>query len=280
MKALVEEIDKKTYNPDIYFTSLDPQARRYTSKKINKQGTISTSRPVKRINYSLADLEARLYTSRSEGDGNSISRQDDRNSKNSHSFEERYTQQEILQSDRRFMELNTENFSDLPNVPTLLSDLTGVPRDRIESTTKPISQTSDGLSALMGGSSFVKEHSKYGHGWVLKPETLREIQLSYKSTKLPKPKRKNTNRIVALKKVLSSKRNLHSFLDSALLNLMDKNVIYHNVYNKRYFKVLPLITTCSICGGYDSISSCVNCGNKICSVSCFKLHNETRCRNR
>ena len=65
MKALVEEIDKKTYNPDIYFTSLDPQARRYTSKKINKQGTISTSRPVKRINYSLADLEARLYTSRS-----------------------------------------------------------------------------------------------------------------------------------------------------------------------------------------------------------------------
>ena len=167
MKALVEEIDKKTYNPDIYFTSLDPQARRYTSKKINKQGTISTSRPVKRINYSLADLEARLYTSRSEGDGNSISRQDDRNSKNSHSFEERYTQQEILQSDRRFMELNTENFSDLPNVPTLLVISQAYHEIVIESTTKPISQTSDGLSALMGGSSFVKEHSKYGHGWVL-----------------------------------------------------------------------------------------------------------------
>ena len=40
----------------------------------------------------------------------------------------------------------------------------------------------------------------------VKPETLREIQLSYKSTKLPKPKRKNTKSYCGVKEGFKFKK--------------------------------------------------------------------------
>lgn len=255
-RQLVEEIDKRTYNPNIYYTSADPHTRSFRNK-VKKNSDSSTFRSVKRVNYSLADLEAKLYTQQD----NSNSQKDSSISRNATQYvRDRFSQQQIMQSKRRFMELNTENLSDLSEIPTLLSSSTGIPRDKINSDTTTVSQGSSDSSSRSSRNKF---------------EIPKSILLSYKSTKPVKPKKKSTNRIVSLRKILASKRPLHTYLDT--LSQVDKSVILHNIYNKKYFKVLPLITVCSICGGYDSISSCVKCGDKICSLKCYNLHNEARC---
>ncbi|AQZ16713.1 VPS71 (YML041C) [Zygosaccharomyces parabailii] len=251
MPPTVEEINKKTYNPNVYYTSLDPQSSSYRNKitKNNKlSSSLSTSRSTKRVNYSLADLEHKLYTQRQDGDENE-------ETSNNPSVLDKFTQQEIIKSKKRHMELDTENQCDLTDVPAMLSSITGIKRDKIESS---------------GGAGTTRTKNKF--------EMPKNIQLSYRSTKPPVPKKKNTNRIVALKKTLSSRRPLQSYLDT--LDQVNKSIIYHNVTNKKFFKVLPVITVCSVCGGYSSISSCVQCGSKICSLRCFNLHNETRCIHR
>lgn len=247
----MEEINKKTYNPNVYYTTLDPQSSSYRNKitKNNKlSSSLSTSRSTKRVNYSLADLEHKLYTQRQDVN-------DNEETSNNPSVLDKFTQQEIIKSKKHHMELDTENQCDLTDVPAMLSSITGIKRDKIESS---------------GGAGTTRTKNKF--------EMPKNIQLSYRSTKPPVPKRKNTNRIVALKKTLSSRRPLQSYLDT--LDQVNKSIIYHNVTNKKFFKVLPVITVCSVCGGYSSISSCVQCGSKICSLRCFNLHNETRCIHR
>ncbi|CCC70117.1 hypothetical protein NCAS_0E00470 [Naumovozyma castellii] len=262
VNSLVEEIDKRTYNPNVYFTSADPQHRTYRPNKVIKNGqTITTnSRSVKRINYSLADMEAKLYNQRPTDVDFGSSTSD---SNNKMMLMDKFTQQEIIQSKRRFMELDTENIKDLNEIPNLLSSLTGLNKDKIDSNSVAVSNTGADSSSRSNRHRF---------------EIPKTIHLSYRCTRPPRPKRKNTNRIVALKKTLVTKRTLHTYFDT--LDSVTRSIVLNNVYNKRYFKVLPLITICSICGGYDSISSCVRCSNKICSLRCYKLHNETRCIHR
>lgn len=255
MPRQVEVIDKRTYDPNIYYTSLDPQSSSYRNKitKSNRlSSSLNTSRSTKRVNYSLAELEAKLYTTRQDDNETDNQRNVNTNGANS-TVMDKFTQQEIIKSKRRHMELDTENQCDLADVPMMLSALTDIKRDKIESN---------------GGA--IRTKNKF--------EMPRNIHLSYRSTKPPAPKRKNTNRIVALKKTLSSRRPLQNYWDT--LDQVNKSIIYHNVTNKKFFKVLPFITICSVCGGYDSISSCVQCGSKICSLRCFNLHNETRCSHR
>lgn len=256
--VFVEEINRKTYNEDVYYTSINslkPMAR----NRITKTTTAAGIRNNKRVNYSLADLEAKIYTP-----------QADKNESNSSSkliatangALERYSQQELLKSKRRYMELDTENSQDTKDVPYLMSGVTGINRDRIDLTSS---------SASVSGSST----SNINRSNRNKLELPKNIDMMYRSTKPPATKKKNTNRIVALKKILSSRRTLSSYLDT--IDQINRSIIYSNVYNKKFFKVLPVITVCSICGGYKSISSCVKCGNKICSLRCFNLHNDTRC---
>ncbi|CAR28028.1 hypothetical protein ZYGR_0N05160 [Zygosaccharomyces rouxii] len=253
MPRQVEVIDKRTYDPNVYYTSLDPQSSSYRNKitKNNRlSSSLNTSRSTKRVNYSLADLETKLYTTKQDDNDN---QQDVNANGGNPTVMDKFTQQEIIKSKRRHMELDTENQSDLSDVPMMLSALTGIKRDKIESN---------------GGA--IRSKNKF--------EMPKNIHLSYRSTKPPPPRRKNTNRVVALKKTLSSRRPLQNYWDT--LDQVNKSIIYHNVTNKKFFKVLPFITICSVCGGYDSISSCVQCGSKICSLRCFNLHNETRCLHR
>ncbi|CCD26871.1 Vps71p NDAI_0I03030 [Naumovozyma dairenensis CBS 421] len=267
VKSLVEEIDKKTYNPNVYFTSADPQSRssRVNSKRKSSLSSGGSSRSMKRVNYSLADMESKLYTKNPDDNhstnDNSNSNSNDKLNKD---MLNKFTQQEIIQSKRRFMELDTENVKDLFEIPTLLSSITGINKDNIGSNSTTIQNTTT------NGSLSRTNKNKF--------ELPKNFHLNYRSTRLPKPKRKNTHRLVALKKTLTSKRPLNTYLDT--LNQVDRSIILNNVYNKKYFKVLPLITICSICGGYNSISSCVKCSNKICSLRCYRLHNETRCIHR
>lgn len=261
---LVEEIDRKTYNPDVYYTSLDPQSRSYRAKKKISKAPSSQFRSVKRVNYSLADMEAKLYQQQNADNNNGKNMEESLVFKTSTKEAlQKFTPQEILQSKRRFMELDTENIQDLSTIPTLLSAITGMNKDKVDSNTTTISH-------------FNKDSN--GRANRYKVEIPNSILVSYKSTKPPKPKRKNTNRVVALKKILSVKRPYHVYVES--MNQVDRSVILQNVYNKKYFKVLPLMTICSICGGVDSISGCVKCGEKICSLNCFTVHNETRCIHR
>lgn len=255
-KQLVEEIDRRTYDPNIYYTSADANTRSFRAKK-HKANSKSNFRSVKRVNYSLADLEAKLYT---KPDAQS-SQQDSNIARGSTKYVlDRFSQQQIMQSKRRFMELNTENLGDMSEIPTLLSSSTGINRDKITSDTTTVSQLGTDASSRSVRNKF---------------EIPKGLNMTYRSTKPMKAKKKSTNRIVALRKVLSSRRILHTYFDT--LSQVDRSVILHNVYNKKYFKVLPLITTCSICGGYESISSCVRCGDKVCSLKCYKLHNDARC---
>lgn len=252
---LVEEIDRRTYNPNVYFTS-NEQTRPRSKGKISKMSN-SNYRSVKRVNYSLADMEAQIYAQDSSNEHKAD------NINTSKGFLDRFTPQQIIQSKRRFMELDTENIQDLSEIPSLLSSMTGLNKDKIDTNTTTVSH---------GGSENVGRSNRN------KFEIPKTLEVSYRSTKPHKSKKKNTNRIVALKKILATKRQLHTYIDT--MSQVDKSIILHNIYNKKYFKVLPLITICSICGGYDSISSCVKCSDKICSLKCFKLHNETRCAHR
>lgn len=245
---LVEEINWKSYNPNVYFTSLEGPSARSNRVNKNKNASISSSRSTKRINYSLADLEAKLYTTSNSNENGS----ENDTSSSGHTISDKYSQSQIIQSKKRFMELDTENVNEQSEVPSLLSTLTGINRDKIESSS---------------GTGSGRSKNKF--------DIPKNLDLSYNSTKLPAQKRKNTNRIVAVKKILSSKRSLQSFVET--LDNVNKHVIFNNVYNKKFFKVLPFITICSVCGGTEGISGCVSCGEKICSVNCFKLHNETRC---
>lgn len=254
---LVEEINKKTYDPNVYYTSADPAATSRPRNRISKSNT--STRSTKRVNYSLADLENRLFNQQRESNEESSTSTVSESNSN---MLDRFTQKEIIQSKRRSLELDMENQKDILEVPSLLSAMTGINRNKIDA--------SNSLNAEGDTSSSVRHKNKI--------EVPRTISLSYRSTKPPVPKRKNTNRIVALKKTLSSKRTLQSYLDT--LDQVNRSIIYHNVSNKKFFKVLPVITICSVCGGYDSISSCVHCGSKICSLKCFNLHNETRCIHR
>ncbi|CAL9729657.1 vacuolar protein sorting-associated protein 71 [Monosporozyma unispora] len=260
---LVEEIDKRTYNPNIYYTSLDPQTRSYRAKKkVSKTTPSSQFRSVKRVNYSLADMEAKLYQQQSN---NNTTATDESTVFKTSTKEalQKFTPQQILQSKRRFMELDTENVQDLSEIPTLLSSITGMNKDKVDSNTTTISHFNGDLNL---------RSNRY------KVDIPNSVLVSYRSTKPPKPKKKNTNRQVALKKILTVRRPFHVYVDS--MNQADRSMILQNVYNKKYFKVLPLMTICSICGGFDSISGCVKCGDKICSLNCFNLHNETRCIHR
>lgn len=261
VRNLVEEIDKKRYNPNVYYTSLDPSARSFRSKnKIGKNITNSQFRSVKRVNYSLADMEAKLYMKKEDENHNDDNLEYKASAKEAMS---KFTPQQIIQSKRRFMELDTENAQDLVEIPTLLSAISGMNKDKIDSNTTTISHSNQDSVSRSNRN---------------KIEIPNNILVSYRSTKPPKPKKKNTNRIIALKKVLLSKRSLHTYFDT--MNQIERKCILQNVYNKKYFKVLPLITICSICGGCDSLTGCVNCHDKICSLRCFNIHNETRCVNR
>lgn len=271
---LVEEIDKKTYNPNIYYTSLDPQSRSYRSKnKISKNVSSSQFRSVKRVNYSLADMEAKLYQQQemlqqpqkgdSKGSDNSTSIENSVFKTSTKVALQKFTPEQILQSKRRFMELDTENLQDLTEIPTLLSAITGINKDKVDSNTTTISRFSGDMNS---------RSNRY------KIEIPNSVYVSYRSTKPPKTKKKTTNRQTALKKILTRKRPLHFYIEA--MNQSDRSVILQNVYNKKYFKVLPLMIICSICGGFDSISGCVKCGDKICSLNCFNIHNETRCIHR
>lgn len=271
---LVEEIDKKTYNRNIYYTSLDPQSRVYRSKnQVSKNVTSSQFRSVKRVNYSLADMEAKIYQQQQQQQLSQTGTSKDTNSSilmensvlktSTKEALQKFTPQQILQSKRRFMELDTENVQDLMEIPTLISAITGVNKDKVDSNTTTISQ--------LKGTTNVRSN-RY------KIDIPKSIHVSYRSTKPPKTKKKTTNRQAALKKILTIKRPLHFYIES--MNQSDKSVILHNVYNKKYFKVLPLMIICSICGGFDGISGCVKCGDKICSLNCFNIHKETRCVHR
>ncbi|CAG61178.1 uncharacterized protein GVI51_J11627 [Nakaseomyces glabratus] len=265
----VQEIDPRTYNPNIYYSALDAEQQRRSQnamKRKKNSNKITSSRNAKRINYSLADLEARLYTAQNKENSNE--------DKSSAEKTNKFSETELIQSKRRFMELDTENIKDIGDVPTLLSSVSGIPRDRIDSVTTAITnagdQTNNSVSAGRGSSNNRFEINS-------------SVFMSYRSTKPPKSKdqakkKSSTNRQLILRKVLTSKRKLHTYLDT--LDHVNRSIILHNVYNKKYFKVLPLITICSICGGYDSLSNCVACGDKICSVSCYRTHNETRCTGR
>ncbi|EDO14865.1 hypothetical protein Kpol_363p5 [Vanderwaltozyma polyspora DSM 70294] len=246
---LVEEINWRTYNPNVYFTSIDGPSTR-SNRVSKKTANASASRSTKRVNYSLADLEARLYTASNE---NEDGKDNDQTSSNSGMLAEKYTEAQIIQSKKRFMELDTENFSEQSEVPGLLSSLTGISKDNIESSS--------------GGGSNIRHKNKF--------DIPKNLDLSYRSTKPTSTKRKNTNRIVALKKILTSRRTFQSYADT--LDKVNKQIIFNNVYNKKFLKVLPLIIICSVCGGTNGISGCVSCGDKLCSVGCFKLHNDTRC---
>lgn len=250
---LVEEINRKTYKPGSYFSSI------HLDKPGSKSGCSKLfGKPNKRVNYSLADLEAKTYAQNRENLGESETSND---STNINSFE-RYSQQELIKSDKRFMELDTENYSDIKNVSFLMSSITGINKDRIDQTNTAISTGDSDSSSIMN-----RSRNKY--------ELPKNIELMYRSNKPPALKRKSTNKVIALKKTLSSKRPLTSYLDT--LDQVSQSIIFNNVYNKKFSKVLPVITVCSICGGYDSISSCVQCHDKVCSLRCFNLHNETRC---
>ncbi|KAL3230253.1 Vacuolar protein sorting-associated protein 71 [Nakaseomyces bracarensis] len=266
----VQEINPKTYNPNIYYSALDAEQQRKSQNAISKNKKnakkLSSSRSAKRINYSLADLEAKLYTSQNRNGEDIDKSQTEKINK--------FTETELIRSKRRFMELDTENIKDISDVPMLLSTTSGITRDRIDNVTTALSSTADGNGAS-GSSTSARGSSN------IRFEIPSSVYMSYKSTKLPKSqdqRKKSSTRTIALRKTMSSKRKLHTYLDT--LDQVSKSVIFHNVYNKKYFKVLPLITICSICGGYDSLSNCVACGDKICSVNCFKVHNETRCTGR
>ncbi|QLG72769.1 hypothetical protein HG535_0D04780 [Zygotorulaspora mrakii] len=252
-EMLVEEIDKRTYDPNVYFTSHDPASLSRSRSRVSKPN--ASSRSTKRINYSLADLENKLFNQQREP--NNESSNPGHNDTNLNMLD-KFTQKEVLQSKKRCLELDMENQKDIVEVPSLLSTITGVDRNKIE------------VSSGSNGTGVIRHKNKI--------EVPKNIHLSYRSTKPPVPKRKNTNRIVALKKTLSSRRTLQSYLET--LDQVNRSIIYHNVSNKKFLKVLPVITICSVCGGYDSISSCVHCGSKICSLRCFNLHNETRCIHR
>ncbi|AAS50489.1 AAR123Cp [Eremothecium gossypii ATCC 10895] len=255
--GFVEEINLKTYDPDVYFTSIHARTSSARNRIPKSLSTGSeTNRPNRRVNYSLADLENRIYNQRGSSQG-----ADDTDKADSYSAE-RYTQAELLKSNKRFMELDTENFGDARDVPYLMSALTGINKDRID-------QAATGISggAVPTQSSSNRARNKF--------ELPKNMQMMYRCTRPPIPKRKNTNRIVALKKTLSSRRPLSSYLDA--LDHVNRSIIYNNVYNKKFTKVLPVVTVCSICGGYRSLSSCVKCMDKICSLKCYTLHNETRC---
>ncbi|SCU95133.1 LADA_0G13740g1_1 [Lachancea dasiensis] len=255
----VEEINLKTHSPDVYFTSVNaagPSGR----NRITKTTTASGARNNKRVNYSLSDLEAKIYAQKGSTDA------EPQNSSfitTTSTALERYTPQELLKSRRRFMELDSENPQDIKDVAYLMSSVTGISKDRIDA--------SSGSGQGTGSTSNVNRPGRN------KFELPKNMELMYRSTKPPAVKKKNTNRIVALKKTLASKRPLTSYLDA--LDQVNRSIVFHNVYNKKFFKVLPVITVCSICGGYNSISGCVNCGNKVCSLRCFNLHNDTRCTN-
>ncbi|AMD22507.1 HHL263Wp [Eremothecium sinecaudum] len=253
--GFVEEINWRTYQPNVYFSSVN--ALSATRSRIGKQSASNSSnRSSKRINYSLTDLENKIYNqNESNGNGNS-----DKN--HLAGGLDRYSQAELLKSNKRFMELDTENFSEIRGVPHLMSVITGVHKDRIDEASSGISG-----SSAAGQTSSVNRRTKF--------ELPKNMQHMYRCTRPPVPKRKNTNRIIALKKTLSSRRQLSSYLDA--LDNLNRSIIYNNVYNKKFLKVLPVITVCSICGGYKGISSCVRCKDKICSLKCYTLHNETRC---
>ncbi|AET40211.1 Vps71p Ecym_5462 [Eremothecium cymbalariae DBVPG len=255
--GFVEEINPRTYNPHLYFSSLNSLTPSYRNR-ISKSSSSNSHRSNKRVNYSLADLENKIYNQNKQSDSN-ISAENDRSSGGL----DRYSQHELLKSNKRFMELDTENFAEIRDVSYLMSIITGINKDRIDQANTEISTG----SVLPQNASVNRARNKF--------ELPKNIQLMYHCTKPPVPKRKNTNRIVALKKTLSSRRPLSSYLDT--LDQVNKSIIYNNVYNKKISKVLPVITVCSICGGYKSISSCVKCMNKLCSLRCYNLHNETRC---
>lgn len=253
MHNFVEEINPNTYNPNIYYSSLDPSLR--SSSRVNKKTNVATtSRSIKRVNYSLADLEAKLYQQESQPDQQSTTGTIDNSKKSGGVYLDKFSQQELIQSNRRFMELDCENTSSQFEIPLLMSSITGIPRDKIESASTSHAR---------------KETSSF------KMEIPKNIQLMYNSTKPAQQKRKNTNRLVALKRVLAAKRPLHSYVET--LDLIDKSIIYRNVYNRKYFKVLPNVIICSMCGGVEGLAGCVKCGEKVCSISCSTLHNETRC---
>lgn len=245
----MEEIDWKSYNPNVYFTSLNKLQR---SGKVTKQTAASTRN--KRINYSLADLEAKIYNQQKASDSDGTTKL---------TGSEKHAFADLLRSNKRFMELDTENFQDLREVPTLLSNITGLNKEKIDQTSTGI------LTDQQNGSNSARKK-------VTKFDLPKSINLLYKSSKPPRKPKKSTNRISALRKVLSSRRTLYSYLET--LDQVSHTLIYSNVQNKKIFRVLPMIITCSMCGGYSSISNCVNCNDKICSLRCYDLHNETRCK--
>ncbi|CCH58475.1 hypothetical protein TBLA_0A06830 [Henningerozyma blattae CBS 6284] len=265
----VEEINLKTYDPNVYFTS-----QLETTRRVSKQNSsnVSTSRSIKRVNYSLADLENKLYqtnetTQASTGDNTynkNIITSDDPTTDSS-LYMGRYNQNEVIISNYRCMQLDLENTNNQGDLPSLLSSITNTPRDQIESITNSISNNTNTL----------KRNN-------ITIDIPKNIQLSYKSTKPIKPthakQKRNSNRHIALKKVLNAKRSLYSYVEG--LDMINKKIIFMNTYNKRYFKLLYNLNICSICGNYKNISSCVSCGDKICSLNCFNTHNETRCSKR
>jgi len=98
-----------------------------------------------------------------------------------------------------------------------------------------------------------------------------------KNNGISKSKQGNSSQI---KKILSSRKQLNNYFDeddknaSILLN----NIISKKKKFKNYQFIVPNKKLCSICGD-NSSGSCVRCNQRICSVKCSTIHNETRCTN-
>ncbi|KAH3900317.1 related to Vacuolar protein sorting-associated protein 71 [Saccharomycodes ludwigii] len=309
---MIEEINKKTYDPNLYFSSLESSnygrvSKRHSNDKNNEQ---KNSRQAKRINYSLAGMEAQIYNKRNnETDNDSY---DDVENQATEAKNNSYNLQNVLSSNRRFLELDTENYSDIKYVPQLLSALTGLSRDQIDNKTSlTLGNGRDGTTIHNSNFTILNSNSNERGGIseskrliAKKYDIPKNLHLLYNCTKPStlfltnttksdtlsvnvdnnRKKRKNTRgpginnskSSPSLKRILISKRTLYSYLDG--LDRLNFKIICSNVYNKKYFKVLSLMHICSICGDNNNLSQCKLCQTKICSkLKCYELHMETRC---
>ncbi|KAL6940726.1 hypothetical protein ACO0QE_004639 [Hanseniaspora vineae] len=268
----IEEIDRKTYNPNVYFSSADNFR---VNKRAFKKTEGGSRLGKKKINYSLADMETQIYQrsqaghetgGTEDGVGTSGASVSANNGNLGGKVSSQVSERQMLQSEKRFFELDTENTSDLKYVPQLLSSLTGINKDKLIDSSASLSQ---------------QRVSK-------RFEMPKNIKLLYKCTKPPDNLLKkskvhnnrsvntNKNKTTLMKKILSSKRSLSSYIEG--LDRLNFKIIFKNVYNKRFFKVLRLMNICSNCGNSSNLSQCIKCHGKICnSVNCYILHGETRC---
>lgn len=268
----IEEIDRKSYNSNVYFSSADSFK---VSKRAFNKSAGSSRLGKKKINYSLADMETQIYqrsqaeneTGESE-DGASINKTNVAGNRGNAGgkLTNQASERQMLQSEKRFFELDTENASDFKYVPQLLSSLTGINKDKLMDSSVSLSQQRVSKRFEM------PKNIKLLYKCTMPPTDL------LRKSKIHSNRSENTNKSKAtlIKKILSSKRSLSSYIEG--LDRLNFKIIFKNVYNKRFFKVLRLMNICSNCGNSSNLSQCKKCHGKICnSVNCYILHSETRC---